>query len=166
MRTIEISNLTFEVLVNYHKQEGQEELAYLTILFTVIVGIIGFLGSTQRIQKSARILILFFYIGLHFSMVSSFLGSMKIHSALHEEIAIYVKANPGIFLNGEESPLYNELKEFHGHDIKKMAIAGYSLLIFMILSILSLGPNRIINWNRIDNILTRSKSTKNNQTGN
>jgi len=152
-----IQKLSFEILANYHKQEGQEALAYLTILFTVIIGIIGFLGSAQKVEKSARILILLFYIGLHFAMVTSFLASMKVHSAIHEEIAIYVKENPGIFYSKKDASLYDVLSDMHGHDIKRMEIASYGLLVFTSLCILSIGTNRILHWTWIEKLFTRRK---------
>lgn len=152
-----IQAISFEILANYHKQEGQEALTYLTILFTVIIGIIGFLGSAQRIEKTARVLILFFYIGLHFSMTTSFLASMRIHSAIHKEIAIFVTHNPEIFQQQSKSPLYIELSKLHGHDILYMKIAGYALLLFMALCILSVGPNRILHWAWVERILQKSK---------
>lgn len=148
----EIQKLTFEALVNFHKQEGQEELAYLTILFTVIIGIIGFLGSAQKIEKRARVLILLFYVGLHFTMTMSFLESMKIHSAIHDEIAAFVQYNPHIFMDEEKSSLFKELSKMHGHKIGSMAVGSYLLLSFMIISILSLGPNRILRWKTNTNL--------------
>ncbi|AUP80854.1 hypothetical protein [Flavivirga eckloniae] len=141
-----ISQISIETLISYHKQEGIEELTYLTILFTVIIGIIGYLGTAQRIEKSARLLILLFYTGLHFAMVMSFLESMKIHSALHEEIRIYVEENPLVFYKGEKSPLFNVLKTIEPHNLNNMRIAGYLLLAFVVLSILSVGENRILHW--------------------
>lgn len=145
-----ISNIPFETLISFHKQEGQEELAYLTILFTIVIGIIGYLGSAQKIERSARVLILLFYIGLHFAMVTSFLDSMKMHSALHQEIKVHVVSNPKIFYNKTKSPLYIELSSLEKHDTTLMSIAGYSLLIFVVLCILSIGNNSIIKILRIN----------------
>ncbi len=159
-KLMKTNELTFEALINYHKMEGQEEIAYLAIMFTVIIGIIGYLGSAQKVEKSARILILLFYIGFHFAMVSSFLASMKIHGAIHKEIATYVIENPEIFNKGTRSCLYNELKEMKPHNVGRMELAGHLLLVFMILCILSLGSNSILRWTRIENIFIRGKTTK------
>jgi len=137
-----ISQISFDTLISFHKQEGQEELAYLTILFTVIIGIIGFLGSAKKIDRSARFLILLFYVGLHFTMVSAFLGSMKVHSALHQEIKIYAENHPHEF--SKESPLIEVLKTFEPHNAANMEIAGYVLLVFVVLCILSVGENKFI----------------------
>ncbi len=137
-----LSQITFETLVSYHKQEGQEELAYLTILFTVIIGIIGFLGSAQKIDRNARFLILLFYVGIHFTLVSSFIGSMRIHSALHQEIKIYVEANAKEFQ--KESPLVEVLKTLEPHNENNMKIASYLLLVFVVLCILSVGENKFL----------------------
>jgi len=152
---MELSQISFETLVSFHKQEGQEELAYLTILFTVIVGIIGYLGTAQKIDKSARILIFFFYIGLHLSMVGAFLDSMKIHSALHLEISCYVQQHPDAFIDGEDSLLYQALESLEKHDTKKMAFGGYALLCFMTLCVLSVGENSILSWSWIEHKLSR-----------
>jgi len=137
-----ISQISFDTLVSFHKLEGQEELTYLTILFTVIVGIIGFLGSAQKIDRSARFLILLFYVGLHFTMVSSFLGSMEVHSALHKEIKMYAENHPHEFL--KESPLLDVLKTLEPHNTANMKIAGYLLLVFVVLCILSVGENKFL----------------------
>lgn len=157
MNSENLQELSFEILTNLHKLEGQEALTYLTILFTVVIGIIGFLGSTQRIEKSARMLILFFYTGLHLTMVTSFIASMKMHSAIHEEIAIYVTNNSKIFIEDSESALFIELSNLHPHNIVLMEVAGYLLLIFMILCILSIGPNSMLNWTKFERIFKKIK---------
>lgn len=141
--------LTFEALANIHKMEAQEEIAYLAILFTVIVGIIGFLGSAQKIEKSARILMLLFYMGLHVVLVRSFFGSIKVHSAIHKELAIYTKSHPDIFQKGICSPLYTEVKAFHGHPEDEMKVANILLLVFVSITILSIGSNPLIDWKKI-----------------
>lgn len=138
------NRIGIDILFNYHKQEGQEELTYLTILFAVIIGIIGFLGSAQNINKIARLLILLFYIGLHYAMMTSFLESMKMHSAIHRQIAIQVEANPQMFYDGCESPLYKELIKLEPQKVGRMKIGGYSLLAFMILCILFIGKNSML----------------------
>ncbi len=139
---MQLMQIDFDTLVSYHKMEGQEELAYLTILFTVIIGIIGYLGSAKKIDRSARFLILLFYIGLHFTMVESFLGSMKAHNALHQEISMYVQQNTGEFQKG--SPLVEVLKTLKPHNIDNMRVAGYLLLVFVVLCILSVGENKFL----------------------
>lgn len=155
------SQLSFDTLISYHKQEGIEELTYLTILFTVIIGIIGFLGTASRVEKSARILMLLFYIGLHISMMFSFLGSMKIHDALHQEIKKHVLQNPNLFIDGKESPLYSVLKEnMVVHDLNLMTFAGYFLLVFVIISVLSIGQNRLLHWHWFNKLISRKKTKK------
>ncbi len=149
----ETAKLTFDALVAYYKAEGQEELAYLTILFTVIIGIIGYLGSAEQVARSARLLILGFYMGLHFTMVLSFMKSIEVHSAIHEEIAAYAKANKDKFYGGEESHLYKRLIKLHAHPTLWMQVGGAGLLVFAILAILSVGNNRFLHWQWLEKTL-------------
>ncbi len=138
------SEIPFEALISFHKQEGQEAMAYLTILFTIILGIIGYLGSAQKIERSARILILIFYSLLHITLVTSFLGSIRMHSAIHTEISNYAKKNPKLFIGGEESTLYNKLIALDQHPIELMTFGGYLILAFVIICILGIGENSIL----------------------
>ena len=131
----------FEVLSNYHKQEGVEELAYLTILFTLIAGIIGYLGSAENVRKKSRWVILVLYFGVHSAMVSSFLSSMEVHSALHVEIHHHVSTNPTLFYPIEEGLNDALLIHMHPQDIAYMRLAGYALLVLISLAILGFGKN-------------------------
>src|SRR5687768_14474758 len=49
--------LEFDTLVQFHKQEGAEELTYITIIFTVALGLLGYLGSAHHVDKWARIIL-------------------------------------------------------------------------------------------------------------
>ena len=147
------SKLSFETLVSFHKQEGQEAMAYLTVLYTVIIGILGYLGTATRVERSARYLILFFYTGLHLSMITAFFGSMRIHNALHEEIRYFTQANKEVFYNFNEDgidSLYTVLSGMKGHDLTLMIVAAILMYIIVALCILSIGHNKILHWQRIN----------------
>lgn len=151
IQLLSLSEMPIEALLNFHKQEGQESLAYITILFTIILGIIGYLGTAQKVQQSARILILVFYSCMHIVIIYSFFGSMEMHGAIHEELSLYAKEHPDLFIEGEDSSLYDKLISLEGnHPIKLMRGAGIGLLAFVMICILSLGDRPILNWDWVD----------------
>jgi hypothetical protein len=92
-RHVESSLLNFETLITFHKQEGSDHLIYLTIIFSVIFGILGYVGSAKRIKPQVRIVILFVFSVFIYISTSSFLSSLEIHDALHIEIRNHVKSH-------------------------------------------------------------------------
>lgn len=145
----ELPGISFDTLISYHKQEATEELTYITILFTVIVGIIGYLGTASKVERSSRILILLFYSGLHYMLMGSLAGSLKIHSALHNEISLFVRHHSEIFILGRRSELYHAIHHLREFEITDLNIIGYTLLAFMIICILGIGDNSILDWKKL-----------------
>jgi hypothetical protein len=136
--------MDFATLVSYHKQEGAEEMAYVTIIFTVVLGIFGYLGSAKRITKPVRLIVAGVFTVFLFSFSSSLLGSLDIHSAIHQEIRDHIERHPEEFELGTESRLYKTLLEHMvPHERRFVLVASIGLGIIVVAGLLAMGEGRV-----------------------
>ncbi len=144
-----VQTLGFDVLTSYHKAEASEELTYLSILITVAVGIIGYLGAAPRVSLLARLLLLAIYVVIHQAMMGSLLATIKIHSAIHQEIKDYVLANSNKFIGGVDSALYQALVEgMKPHPLLSMELGSQVFMLIMAFVILFVGKNSLYEYLR------------------
>ncbi len=144
-----MDNLTFEVLTNYHKQEGVEEMAYLSIIFSVILGLLGYFGTASKITKVTRGGIITIFVIFYATLISAFLDSMTIHNALHVEIRNYISGHKDIFVNLNDNGLYMTLdKHLDPQPIGLYIFFAIGLGLAVTIALLAIGD---------DPILTRKK---------
>ena len=134
-----IPSLPFEALVNFHKQEGAEEMTYITIVFTIVLGILAFISSASNVRKWSRVILAVTFTFTLLFFTSAVLGSLKIHNALHLEIKNHVIQNPHSFINGVDSPLYKELSNLHENNATRAAIGFVCIWLVTVLAILFVG---------------------------
>ncbi|MCD6010414.1 MAG: hypothetical protein K0Q79_276 [Flavipsychrobacter sp.] len=140
-----MEQLTFEVLSNYHKQEGVEEMAYLSIIFTVIFGLFGYFGTANKITKVTRYLIVATFVVFYATLVSAFLDSMKIHDALHTEIRDYISIHPEIFVNRSDRGLHHALtNHLKGQPIVLYTVFAIGLGLAIVFALLAIGDDPVL----------------------
>jgi hypothetical protein len=141
--------LSFDSLVSFHKQESSEEMTYVTIVFTIVLGVLAFVGSANSIGKMARIVlaVTVTITLLYFAVV--LLASLRIHDALHVEIMEYAKKNPDVFIKGTDSKLYQALTDLEISS-KPGVIAGFlGIWSVTLLAILFMGNGGFkISWKK------------------
>ncbi|MBL0270184.1 MAG: hypothetical protein IPP99_16395 [Chitinophagaceae bacterium] len=139
--------LDLNTLLSYHKQEASEELAYITVIFTVILGILGYIGSAKKIEPLVRITISVIFSIFLFTFISALVSSLRIHHALHEEIRNYTVSHPGMFVDNEKSKLFTELsKPVKQHHPLGVIWMGTGLGIIVILGLLTLGEGKVFSF--------------------
>jgi hypothetical protein len=142
--------LDLSTLLSYHKQEAAEELAYITVIFTVILGILGYIGSAKKIEPQVRVTISVIFAIFLFTFISALVNSLRIHNALHEEIRNYTVLHPKMFIYQEKSKLYLTLsKVVKPHHPFGIIWMGAGLGAIVILGLLTLGEGKIFSFPRI-----------------
>lgn len=153
---MESSPLSFETLLTYHNKEASEELTYLTIIFSVIFGILGYVGSAKRIEPQVRIVIIIVFSIFMYTFTSAFFNSLKIHDALHAEIRNYVETNPKDFINEKKSALYICLmSEMKPHNSFLFILMSLGLGIIVNIGLLTLGQGKVFSF---PNVLKRKRN--------
>ena len=135
--------MDIDTLIAFHKQEASEELTYITIIFTVILGVLGYIGSVKHLGRGIRICISLIFSIFLVTFLLALAGSLEIHNALHEEIRNYAITNPTKFINGEKSMLYITLSKMKLHQNLLIIWMGVGLGLMVILGILTYGEGRL-----------------------
>ena len=149
-----VEPLDIDVLINYHKMEASEEMTYMTILISVIIVLIGYLGTAPRVRRGARILMLVIYSVLHYSLVTPFMGSMRFHNALHVEIRTYAEKLCPDPKAHQCSELYKEiLNHMKPKEAVRYQVGWWLLYSLVFLSLLSIGNDPLLRSDRLDSIL-------------
>ena len=144
-----METLDFDVLISYHKQEASEEMAYITIIFTVILGLLGYLGTAKRITKAARVIIAITFSSFYFVFNKALFNSLEIHRAIHIEIKNHVQLHPENFIGGKKSVLYHALiKHMEPQESNSIIIWAILLGLVLLIGILTIGQNGIFSLNR------------------
>jgi hypothetical protein len=141
--------LDLSTLLSYHKQEGSEELTYFTIIFTGILGILGYIGSARRIEPQVRIAVAIIFSIFLASFTSALVGSLHIHNALHAEISKHVGLHPELFIDGQKSELYNVLTELKPIQPGGVILLAAGLGITVVMGLLTIGEGRVFSFKRI-----------------
>jgi hypothetical protein len=136
--------MNIDTLLSYHKEEASEELAYLTIIYSAVFGILGYLGSARKIYPQVRIVICVMFSIFLFTFISAFLDSLEIHDALHVEIRNYFALHPSDFIGQEQSRLYKCLMEkMVPHDHDHIILMSFGLGTILNLGLLTIGEGRV-----------------------
>ncbi|MFT3794419.1 hypothetical protein [Flavobacterium sp.] len=136
-------------LISYHKQEAAEGLSYIILIFSVILGLLGYIGSAKKIDANVRIVLVIVFSIFLTLFVSSLVDSMIIHDALHEEIRNFAAKNPGEFINGEQSKLYLALTDhMQPHHIPSIVLMGAGLGIVVNLGLLTIGEGKVFSFKK------------------
>jgi hypothetical protein len=139
-----MDGIDFSTLLSYHKQEASEELTYLAIIYTAILGILGYIGSASRIEPQVRIGISIIFSIFLYTFMLAVVSSMAIHDALHEEIRNYVLLHPDQFINGQKSNLYLTLtRELQPHHSFSIVLMGIGLGLMVVLGLLTIGNGKV-----------------------
>lgn len=146
---LEPPTLDLSTLLSYHKQESSEELTYLTIIFTGILGILGYIGSARRIEPQVRIVISIIFSVFLTSFTAALVGSVKIHNALHAEISKYAGLHPELFIDGQHSDLYAVLTDMQPTQPFAVVLAAVGLGITVIVGLLTIGEGKVFSFPRI-----------------
>lgn len=146
---LEPATLDLSTLLSYHKQESSEELTYLTIIFTGILGILGYIGSARRIEPQVRIAIAIIFSIFLAMFTSALIGSIHIHNALHAEISKYVGLHPELFIDAQNSELYGVLTKMEPTEPFAVVLAAVGLGITVIVGLLTIGEGRVFSFLRI-----------------
>lgn len=141
--------LSLDVLLSFHKQESSEELTYLTIIYTAVLGLLGYIGSAQRIAPQVRICISVIFSIFLTSFTAVLLGSVRMHSALHTEISNYTKLHPQEFIGAEKSALFIAMSDLKPFSTSEIIIAAIALGTMVIVGLLTIGEGRVFSfWKR------------------
>jgi hypothetical protein len=141
--------LDLSTLLSYHKQESSEELTYLTIIFTGILGILGYIGSARRIEPQVRIVISVIFSIFLATFTSALVGSVHIHNALHAEISKYAALHPELFIDGQHSDLYTVLTAMKPTQPFAVVLAAAGLGITVIAGLLTIGEGSVFGFPRV-----------------
>ena len=146
---LEPATLDLSTLLSYHKQESSEELTYLTIIFTGILGILGYIGSARRIEPQVRIAIAIIFSIFLAMFTSALIGSVHIHNALHAEISKYASLHQELFIDGQHSDLYAVLTDMKPTQPFAVVLAAMGLGITVIIGLLTIGEGRVFSFPRV-----------------
>jgi hypothetical protein len=150
--------LDFNTLFSYHKQEVSEELTYLTLIYTIILGILGYIGAARKIEPQVRIFISVIFTIFLINILFALNNSLKIHNALHDEIKSVIALHPGAFANGEKSRLYIELsQEGEVYSSVQILWMGIGLWIAVVLGTLTIGEGKVFSFQRLIRPKKRNK---------
>jgi hypothetical protein len=148
--------LDLSTLLSYHKQEAAEELAYITVIFTVVLGILGYIGSAKKIEPQVRITISVIFAIFMITFISALASSLQVHNAIHEEIRNFTVLHPEMFIGNEKSKLHIVLsKVVKAHHPFGVIWMGAGLGAIVILGLLTLGDGKIFSFRRASKNLKR-----------
>ncbi|WP_422359945.1 hypothetical protein [Reichenbachiella sp.] len=103
-----MEKIDFNTLLAYHKQHGSEELAMISIMFTLVLGILALIGSIKLELKVRRSLALVFGV-IYGVLLTTVIFSFQTHNAIHSEIHDFLQLHTNYFTNGVKSDLYRKL---------------------------------------------------------
>jgi hypothetical protein len=130
-------------------------MAYVTIIFAVILGLLGYLGSAKRINLLVRTILSLVFAAFLAVMMMALNGSMKFHNALHLEISQMAEDHPEYFDRNTESELYQVLTtHLHENDPEKYIYMAIVLGLVVVAGIMTIGEGSIIPSERKGKLLS------------
>ena len=138
-------------LLQFHKQEAAEGMAYINAYSAAVLGILAYLGVVKHITIVARISLAFSFIVLPAVGLMALIDSNAMHQAIHVEIGKVVKENSELI---KSEDLLKQLEDL------KSPSPGMIKALYAFFSVIVVGAILLIGEGNALNIFKRLKSQK------
>jgi len=131
----------FYALMQVHKMEAAEGMAYINASIYITFGILAYLGAVKEKTIGLRISLAIGYIVTCFVELRAILASNAIHQALHYEIGKIISENDELIKTVELYKLLSDMKL----PSRSLMITGFSLFCLLVTcAILFIGRDNLI----------------------